>query len=48
MEESRPEFRRSGSNVVIHKFAVILSPENVALGSDIIIDDFVFMALTGG
>jgi galactoside O-acetyltransferase len=43
MEESRPEFRRSGSNVVIHKFAVILSPENVTLGSDIIIDDFVFI-----
>jgi galactoside O-acetyltransferase len=43
MEEHRLQFRRTGSNVVIYKFAVILSPENVTLGSDVIIDDFVFI-----
>jgi acetyltransferase-like isoleucine patch superfamily enzyme len=43
MEESGLRFRHSGSNVKVYKFAIILSPENVTLGSDIIIDDFVFI-----
>jgi acetyltransferase-like isoleucine patch superfamily enzyme len=36
-------FRHMGSNVTVYKLAIILSPENVTLGSDIIIDDFVFI-----
>jgi galactoside O-acetyltransferase len=36
-------FRRMGSNVKIYRQAIILSPENVTLASDIIIDDFVFI-----
>ena len=43
MEGSGPCFRHIGSNVKVYKLAVILSPENVTLGSDIIIDDFVFI-----
>ena len=41
--ESGARFRRAGNNVTIYKFAVVLTPENVTLGSDIIIDDFVFI-----
>ena len=36
-------FRRAGNNVKVHNLVVILSPENMVLGSDIIIDDFVFI-----
>src|SRR5262249_10170229 len=36
-------FRRVGNNVKIYKLAVIVSPETMVLGSDIIIDDFVFI-----
>src|SRR5262245_38978246 len=36
-------FRRVGDNVKIYKMAVIVSPETMVLGSDIIIDDFVFI-----
>src|ERR1044071_1377159 len=43
MEESGAGFRHIGSNVKVYKLAIILSPENVTLGSDIIIDDFVFI-----
>jgi acetyltransferase-like isoleucine patch superfamily enzyme len=43
MEAPSPLFRRVGSNVTVYKFAVILAPENMMLGSDIIIDDFVFI-----
>jgi len=43
MESAPPRFRRAGSNVTIYKLAVILSPENVTFGSDIVIDDFVFI-----
>jgi acetyltransferase-like isoleucine patch superfamily enzyme len=43
MEASDAGFHRVGSNVKVYKMAVILSPENVTLGSDIIIDDFVFI-----
>jgi acetyltransferase-like isoleucine patch superfamily enzyme len=43
MEGPATLFRRVGSNVTVYKLAVILSPENVTLGSDIIIDDFVFI-----
>ena len=39
----RNSFRHIGSNVKVYKLAIILSPENVTLGSDIIIDDFVFL-----
>jgi len=37
------DFRHVGSNVKIYGHAIILSPENVTLASDIIIDDFVFI-----
>ena len=43
MEGPGPHYRLAGSNVTVYKFAVILAPENVTLGSDIIIDDFVFI-----
>ncbi len=43
MASEAPRFRRAGSNVTVYKFAVILSPENITAGSDIIIDDFVFI-----
>ncbi len=43
MEGSDRGFRRIGSNVKIYKLAIILSRENVTLGSDIIVDDFVFI-----
>jgi galactoside O-acetyltransferase len=36
-------FHRRGVNVTVHHMARILAPENVTLGSDIIIDDFVFI-----
>jgi galactoside O-acetyltransferase len=36
-------FHRAGTNVKIYDWAKILSPETVTLGSDIIIDDFVFL-----
>ena len=38
-----PNFHRVGANVKIYARAVILGPENVTLGSNIIIDDFVFL-----
>jgi len=37
------QFRRCGSNVRIYASAKILSPENIMFGSNIIIDDFVFI-----
>jgi acetyltransferase-like isoleucine patch superfamily enzyme len=43
MGASGQPFRCIGSNVKVYKFAIILSPENVTLGSDVIIDDFVFI-----
>ena len=43
MEASGIGFHRVGSNVKVYKMAIILSPETVTLGSDIIIDDFVFI-----
>ena len=43
MEASERGFHRVGSNVKVYKMAIILSPQNVTLGSDIIIDDFVFI-----
>lgn len=43
MEAAGAGFRQIGSNVKVYQFAIILSPENVTLGSDIIIDDFVFI-----
>ena len=43
MEGGAPRFRRAGSNVTVYSFAIILSPENVTVGSDVIIDDFVFI-----
>lgn len=43
MDGSGYRFRHVGSNVKVYKLAIILSPENVTLGSDIIIDDFVFI-----
>lgn len=43
MEAAAPRFCRAGKNVTVYKFAIILTPENVTLGSDIIIDDFVFI-----
>ena len=43
MEGPGPRFHHVGSNVNVYKFAIILSPENVTMGSDIIIDDFVFI-----
>jgi len=43
MEAAAPRFRHAGSNVTIYIFAIILTPENVTLGSDIIVDDFVFI-----
>jgi acetyltransferase-like isoleucine patch superfamily enzyme len=43
METSDPVFRRRGANVTVHKMTRIVTPENVTLGSDIIIDDFVFI-----
>jgi acetyltransferase-like isoleucine patch superfamily enzyme len=36
-------FRRAGENIKVYKHAVIVSPENMVLGSNIIIDDFVFI-----
>lgn len=38
-----PPFRQCGHNVLIYGFAKILSPENITIGSDVIIDDFVFI-----
>jgi acetyltransferase-like isoleucine patch superfamily enzyme len=43
MEGSGPCFRHIGSNVKVHNLVITLSPENMVLGSDIIIDDFVFI-----
>ena len=43
MEAGAPRFHRAGNNVTIYRLAIILTPENVTLGSDIIIDDFVFI-----
>ena len=43
MEAGAPRFQRAGNNVTIYRLAIILTPENVTLGSDIIIDDFVFI-----
>jgi acetyltransferase-like isoleucine patch superfamily enzyme len=43
MEGSALAFRHIGRNVRLHKSVVTVSPENMALGSDIIIDDFVFI-----
>jgi len=36
-------FSRAGHNILIYPSAKILSPENVTIGSDVIIDDFVFI-----
>ncbi len=36
-------FRRAGENIKVHNLVVIVTPENMVLGSDIIIDDFVFL-----
>jgi acetyltransferase-like isoleucine patch superfamily enzyme len=36
-------FHRAGDNIKVHNLVVIVSPENMVLGSDIIIDDFVFI-----
>jgi galactoside O-acetyltransferase len=36
-------FLRTGQNVKVYKQAIILSPENVVLGSNVIVDDFVFI-----
>ena len=36
-------FHRIGSNVTVHQMARIVAPENITLGSDIVIDDFVFI-----
>jgi galactoside O-acetyltransferase len=43
MDEAGLRFRHIGSNVRVYKLAIILTPENVTMGSDIIIDDFVFI-----
>ncbi len=43
MHDNLLSFRRCGRNVTIHEYARILAPENITLGSDIIIDDFVFI-----
>lgn len=43
MQAEAPRFRRAGRNVTVYKHAIILTPENATLGSDIIIDDFVFI-----
>jgi galactoside O-acetyltransferase len=43
MDEAGLRFRHIGSNVKVYKLAIILTPENVTMGSDIIIDDFVFI-----
>ena len=36
-------FHRTGSHVTIYDRSVILAPENITLGSHIIVDDFVFI-----
>ncbi len=38
-----PNFHRVGADVKIYERAVIVAPENITLGSHIIIDDFVFI-----
>jgi acetyltransferase-like isoleucine patch superfamily enzyme len=38
-----PSFHHAGDNVKVHNLVVIVSPENMVLGSRIIIDDFVFI-----
>jgi galactoside O-acetyltransferase len=43
MEGSGARFRHIGSNVKVHNLVVTLTPENMVFGSDIIIDDFVFI-----
>lgn len=36
-------FRRIGADVTVYRFARIIAPENIVLGSHIIIDDYVFI-----
>jgi len=36
-------FHLAGLNVKVHKMAVVVAPENMILGSNIIVDDFVFL-----
>jgi galactoside O-acetyltransferase len=43
MEDPRPLFHRAGDNVTVRRLVVILSPETITAGSDVMIDDFVFI-----
>jgi galactoside O-acetyltransferase len=38
------QFRKIGDNVRIFPLAKILNPEVISIGSNVIIDDFVFVA----
>ncbi|MCD2345381.1 acyltransferase [Clostridium guangxiense] len=37
------EFKKKGKNVTIYEKAIIIHPENIEIGDDVIIDDFAFI-----